>query len=942
MIIYQLTKLPDFNTAKYMALHGNDVRSKVMEAQQAFLMLLHSMEAEETDVGVSLRYVYDPERPPGTRLQIFLLIRNELGIEDAELARIVENSPFGIFYPFSQNAGSGLWHRVDEDTVGDVVSPENYGIAVEITKEEAQFDPMFNKQDPALAESIFNHVPYYTVYPFEPDGDNDMTFLDRMFHSFERRAMVEITVSPTMISKEETAALTLVLGKLEEVTSSGSISINTSIHSSGSTTRDALAEMVQDQLKELQETVFAERFFDFGLRVYTDDETYAAALSDRLAIAGNVNGRYRRFLYRQAEEGFNEIIRASTNIQPEANIRWPDYWDEIPESYGTLFKLKRLAKLAHIEEIAPFFRMMVPCIEPLQTIPLETETAIDEEKETLFVGRDSFKSHRQVEIELEQLKKHLFVAGVPGSGKSTAVLNLLYQLYLYDIPFLVIEPAKTEYRLLKRLASMSDKDVDPDAIDMGRAMGEDLRVYTVGEDIVSPFRFNPFEFPEGIGLFEHVSNIEACFKGALPISTGPLPALINEAVDEIYKDRGWKGDDLADGSKAFPTMNDLYEKISEIMEAKDYSSDVKGDLKTAIEVRIGSLLRRNIGRIFDTDVSRPSIEELVNQPVVLELDYLNEEQANLMTMFVLSRIREYVRATRTSKSDLAHVIVLEEAHNIIGKGGDGSGDDQANPKAEATKYIAQFLAEMRAMGEGLIIADQLPSAVAPEVVKNTNIKLIHRLVSGDDREDIGMTMLMDPVQMEDLARLMPGEAYLYQEGMHKPARVSEVYIASTFPVLAEAPPSQEELIALLQQEEWWQDSIFSGVRPIGSGYLELYGEMDRAFNRLLMKAKKAAMNLSDLGVFSDLRLEFDGICKAFAKKHAALDEKAASFFQQMYRRSDRCAAKAELQCRKLLTEAPASIRTQWGKFDDLSLRLKEWRDQAEDRKDKEFDDESSE
>lgn len=929
MIAYKLKCLPDFSTAKYFTLHGNNMRAKVIDAQHAFLHLLHSLGGVgKADIGISLRYVYNPESPPGQRLEIYLLIRNELGIEDAELGRIIENSPWGIFYPFSRSESNCIWCEVSEEEVNNIISPKHFNVAVEITKEEALFEPMFNRNDPALGESIYHTVPYYTVYPFEPDADNDMIFLDRMFHSFDRRAMVEITISPTMISQEETAALTLVLGKLEEVTSSGSLSINTSKYLSGVSHRDALAEMVQDQMKKLQETIFTEHFFDYGLRVYTDESTYAAVLSDRVAIAGNVNGRYRRYIFGQGDDGYKEIVKASCELRPESNIRWVNYWDKIPESYETLFRLKRLAKIAHVDEIAPFFRIMIPGVEPLQTIPLETETTTIHDKPALFVGSDSFKPHHKIEIELEQLKKHVFIAGVPGSGKSTAILNMLFQLYWYDIPFLVIEPAKTEYRLLKRMASMDGKamikeGIDPDTISVGRSMGEDLRVYTVGADVVSPFRFNPFEFPEGIGLYEHVSNLEACFKGALPISTGPLPALINEAVDGIYTDRGWKGDDIADGSKPFPTMKDLYEKISAIMAEKDYSADVKGDLKTAIEVRLGSLLRRNIGQIFDTEVSSPTIEELLTKPVVLELDYLNEEQTNLLTMFVLSRVREYVRATRTSKSQLKHVIVLEEAHNIIGNTDDGGVGEQADPKAEATKYVARFLAEMRSLGEGLIIADQLPSAVASEVVKNTNIKLIHRLVSKDDREEIGMSMLMDPVQMDDLARLMPGEAYLYQEGMHKPARISEVYIANTFSVLANAPPNQREMISLLQKDSWWWENIFQGVKPIVDGYSDLYLEMENTYQKLWSEIKLAEASSDGEEALAILNSTFKNQYVTFKMRHQNIADKYAEFFQLMNRRSEACNEQAEVTCRALLAEAENFIRRLWGAYDQADIHLKE-------------------
>ena len=79
-----------------------------------------------------------------------------------------------------------------------------------------------------------------------------------------------------------------------------------------------------------------------------------------------------------------------------------------------------------------------------------------------------------------------------------------------------------------------------------------------------------------------------------------------------------------------------------------------------------------------------------------------------------------------------------------------------------------MLAEVRALREGIIIADQLPTAMAPEVIKNTNIKLIHRLTSIDDRQLIGSTMSASGIQLEHVAVYRPGEALMSYEGLQRP------------------------------------------------------------------------------------------------------------------------------------------------------------------------------
>ncbi len=928
-ICYRLNRLPDFLTARYTTLFGGDVRTRVMAAQEATLRLFHSL-GELGGLTLSLRYLFDGDAPPGRGLSLFFFIKNNLGVDDDKICHLVENSPLGAFYPFETKERQGVFKKIAWSELPEAVkTPSRFGVAAEIIKEEGQFNSLLERYqgtDPTLLGSPFRKIPYHVIYPFEPVADNDMTFLDRQFHAFNQPLMVEITLSPTTITPDEAQAVTKILGALEEITSAGSISINTSLSATVPMQRDVLAEMVQERLHEIQETAFTEKFFEFAIRVFGDDATYVGSLGDLTVLSGNAGGRYRKFIFAKGEEGFDAVAGASAAMEADSGVFWKAYWDRVPPKYQTFNNIRRFCRLAHVAELAPFFRVIVPNTEPLQTIPLETEYDFvpGEDRSALVLGRDFFKPSRAVHVELEQLKKHMFIAGVPGSGKTTALYSILFQLWCEGKPFMVIEPAKTEYRLLKRLKTLEREDAEGEDGDLARAagaLGRELRVYTVGNDLISPFRFNPFEFPEGIGLYEHISNVEACFRGALPISTGPLPALINEATEAIYSDLGWNPDDVADGTRPFPTMQDLHDKIGTIFETKDYSADVKGDLKTAIEVRIGTLLRRNMGRIFNTRTSSPDITTLMEEPIVLELDYLNEEQANLLTLFVLARVREYVRATRTSKSDLAHVIVLEEAHNIIGKTDGAAGEGQADPKAEATKYVARFLAEVRALGEGLIIADQLPSAVAPEVVKNTNIKLIHRLVAADDREEIGMTMLLDPSQMADLARLSPGEAYLYQEGMYKPSRVKELYIADTFEVLKEAPPTHKELIQMLQEEEWWAEAVFSPAPMLGEAMEALGRELEAKIRQLLEASLRAQQEGEDSGAFREILRQYQRLGQGFQRRYDDIRAQMTSFFQLMHRRSQRCAGIVEEKCRPALSRGDQHLNTLFSQWYELGEEI---------------------
>jgi hypothetical protein len=314
--------------------------------------------------------------------------------------------------------------------------------------------------------------------------------------------------------------------------------------------------------------------------------------------------------------------------------------------------------------------------------------------------------------------------------------------------------------------------------------------------MISPFRFNPLFFPEGITLDEHIGQILSCFEAAMPMG-GPLQALIAEAVEEVYRYRG-EGD--------FPQMTDLLEAAAKIMETKKYEGEIRSNIQAAIEVRLGMLTRRAMGRIFQCETCIPSIKELLEYPTIIEMDYLSQDHACLLTLFLLSAIREQIKIDPNRRHrDLHHVTVVEEAHNIVGRTGSAKASEEiADPKAFAAQYISRMLAELRALGEGIIIADQLPSAVAPEVVKNTGTKLAHRLVSNEDREDLGGAMLLGGTEIEEIARLKPGEAYFYTEGLHLPRRV-RCLNANAYLELSDFIDAGS-LASVITKEEWFNNN----------------------------------------------------------------------------------------------------------------------------------------
>jgi len=477
-------------------------------------------------------------------------------------------------------------------------------------------------------------------------------------------------------------------------------------------------------------------------------------------------------------------------------------------------------------------------------------------------------------IKLDALVKHLSVFGLPGNGKTTAIYYLLLQLYLRGIPFIVLETGKTEYRLLKCLKHHKDRRM--------RQLARALRVYTPGSS-VSPMRHNPLAERPGVSRDQHIENLLACFKGAMPMS-GPLPALLGESLEQVYEGHV--------DNQPPPRMADLVAAMKRTLSSKGYSRDVDSDIRAALEVRLGMLTRRLIGEVFQCPVDVPSIEDLATKCSVIELAALPQEQACLLALFILTAIQEYVMTTPLTRA-IRLVVVIEEAHNIVGCSREAApSEENADPKAYASEFVCRMLAEFRALGVGLIIVNQLPSAVAPDVVKNTGSKLTFREVDNEDREILGGAMLFGPIENEEVARLRPGEAYFITEGYFGPCRIRTPNLHADLQL--PLPPVGDALLPYLIDDPWFAQA--AAARTEAETNL-LRFEMDN-FEDLRIQVMREAKAL--VGE----RLKVSGKAPQGADRRTALAKRAQGFRNRLWLAFSVFHRDAY---RRLLPNVPASV-----------------------------------
>lgn len=373
----------------------------------------------------------------------------------------------------------------------------------------------------------------------------------------------------------------------------------------------------------------------------------------------------------------------------------------------------------------------------------------DLEKIPFYLSRDS-------------MAKHTFIAGVTGSGKTTTCHRLLSEA---DMPFLVIEPAKTEYRTLIN----RDKD---------------LVVFTLGNEMVSPFRINPFELIEGEVISAHVDMIKAAFTSAFPMEAS-MPQILEEAIYNIYKKKGWNIDtneneeygDEAFKSKenCFPILSDLLVEMETVVKDKHFSAQMQADYIGSLVSRLSNLAVGSKGSMLNCEHSI-DFEYIAHHNVVLEMEELKSPEDKALFMgFILSRLSAVIKKEHRKNPDYKHLTLIEEAHRLLSKVEYG---DSGSKKA-AVETFTDLLAEVRKYGEGLIIVDQIPNKLASEVLKNTNTKIIHKILAKDDKEAVGDTMLMDEKQKEYLSALGVGNAVVFTEHTEKPVHVHITAVSNT-------------------------------------------------------------------------------------------------------------------------------------------------------------------
>lgn len=730
-LLFKLTAIPDITLPKYQYLDAGNVKD-VLQKQAEHLRILQII-LKLRNVSMHLIYTYQPGLPKGQKLSVYLMFRSE----DTESLKMLEGLLPGM--TISQ------YFRFTECSAQQEFGKTTYSGAATLIKRE--MCSSFIRQKTGV-EFLF-----YTVPGWESNDSARMVDMMQMLQNVgdftKQPCAIRIDLYAVDAAEKYSDTMKPYLKQIAEL-QYGDENIQLSSESQMKDRMDESMRNVQRVYEKWISALTEKPHFRFNMYAFAVDHTFAATILGAAGAEAVKSGGFDILpLQVEGSCGMHLRLEGGPRVYNRLENGIPLCKKARSES------LNDWSTLATIEEISSFFRL--PTLFDGEHLDIRKESAPPKTSNGLPLGYD--QAGVEVFYPFSLLNKHALIAGVPGSGKTNTMLHIISQLRstAHPIPFLVFESAKQEYRALFNDKSMNN-----------------VFLFSPGVSSQFPLMANPFAFPEGVVLSEHISMLMDAFAGSFYLQESAR-GYLDRAVENAYANYGWTIDKRNDGTLRYPVLADVYKLMEMEINNTKMSAEQKGNFKAFLEVRLRGMMRRDAGELFSYNTCTIKPEDWIRTSAIVELETLDNETKNFFILLLLTWIRETLRqnpnADRDKYPDIRHIIFIEEAHNLIASTSEQRGTEEVNPKVSATAFIVKMLAEVRALREGIVIADQLPSLLSHEVIKNTSLKIMHRMTAQDDRELMGSTMSASGAQLTDVSTYRTGHTLVFYEGLLRPFNV---------------------------------------------------------------------------------------------------------------------------------------------------------------------------
>jgi hypothetical protein len=374
-----------------------------------------------------------------------------------------------------------------------------------------------------------------------------------------------------------------------------------------------------------------------------------------------------------------------------------------PRLFQTLARRTELQSLHRRFDPYPFY---VPSIEQM----LQGDTS----NNVMILGRVK-NTYTPFLIHTMLLSMHCGIFGRTGVGKSTLLYWIASLAMIQGIAVHMFDRDKQDYRHLKR-------------------MFPNLLVLNVGKQ----FKLNPLEPPPGVAPKTWIQVFVENFCRANALLDGS-ESLLLRLVTQLYKEAG-----VFDGSDNYPSLFCLFNKCKAFKVSR-FSREA--GFKDSIKNRLEAYLITS-PELYDCSKGF-SLLDLSQKSVVFELSGFPEKQAKFLMSHLLYWLFHHRIARQEYDQGLRNLCIIDECKWLM----------PPHPANSAIPWppIAYMLAQLRALGVGLVMADQT-LALDESLFVNSVLKITFGLGSGKDLKRAKEVFSLDNDQLDYLHRLQRGQA----------------------------------------------------------------------------------------------------------------------------------------------------------------------------------------
>ncbi len=407
-------------------------------------------------------------------------------------------------------------------------------------------------------------------------------------------------------------------------------------------------------------------------------------------------------------------------------------------------KLRQVADSATLSTLESF-EGHGPSVAPASVSPdfyLPNSKESGERGEGIVLGRVKARSGsaHEFRLQLEDLRRHVTLMGMTGSGKSTTAGVIVRQVAAMGLPVMILDWHTEHAELVK----------------------------SVGGQVLSPgkddFAINPLDVGPATEPSEHIEMITDIFSDTYHF-THPQAYMFRNALQRCLGESS---------EREVPTLASLVSTI----ESYPLRSAYDNETKVALLRRLVPLTQGSVGRAFNSPSSH-TVDELLDKVLCVELGQIRDIQSRSIFADILMKLIYETRLSR--KARMEHLMMIEEARNIAPVRRD------EDPPSVGERMIS----ELRKFGESMLFIAQFPSQVAPEVVKNSGVRIIHRVAWAEDLRLVRDSLNLTPEQLAYVSTLGVGEAVVSLTRLQKPLLVQVEAGSSVLPVRRDISLAEE-------------------------------------------------------------------------------------------------------------------------------------------------------